>query len=571
MGPESYLNAVNRGQVGPNGKPSFTVGEAAAQITRGGNTWNGAYVFGTPTTVSYAFREYAPAVMPNGTAGFSKFTAPQLAAAELALQSWADVANVTFVRVSPSGYSNDAQVLFANYSSGAQGAAAFAWYPGDYPEAGDIWVNASLSFNASPQVLAYGRNVLVHEVGHAIGLGHPGDYDASNGVPSYAADAVYYEDTRQYSVMSYWSETHSGADFQGYYAAAPLLDDIAAVQRLYGPNLATRTGNTIYGFRSNTGKDFYTAKSGSSELIFAVWDAGGIDTLDLSGFADNQLIDLREGHFSSVGGMIGNVAIALGAIVENGFGGSGSDTINGNAAKNLLKGAGGSDILSGDLGNDTLDGGSGADTMYGGLGNDTYVVDDAADLVVEGSGGGTDIVKANLSHALAAHVEKLTLTGSSVINGTGNDLANTLVGNGAANILSGGAGIDTLKGGSGDDVLSGGAGSDILTGGSGADKFMFDAMLGTANIDKITDFSVVYDSVVLDLSFFTGLGGSGTVAESAFYKGTAAHDADDRIIYNGSTGKLYYDGDGNGAAAPVQFGQLGNGLALTNVDFLLVA
>lgn len=127
--------------------------------------------------------------------------------------------------------------------------------------------------------------------------------------------------------MSYWSETNTGANFGGYYAAAPLLDDIAAIQLLYGTNMSTRTGDTTYGFNSNTGRDFLTATSATSPLIFAVWDAGGYDTLDFSGYSQNQVIDLRQGHFSNVGGLRGNVAIAQGAVIERAVGGSGSDTM----------------------------------------------------------------------------------------------------------------------------------------------------------------------------------------------------------------------------------------------------
>ena len=100
-------------------------------------------------------------------------------------------------------------------------------------------------------------------------------------------------------------------------------------------------------------------------------------------------------------------------------------------------------MLRGLGGNDTLNGGSGADTMIGGTGDDTYVVDNGGDIVDETGGDGTDTVQSsvsfNLSDAVHAkgEIEKLTLTGSSAINGTGNALANVITGNSGKNILAG--------------------------------------------------------------------------------------------------------------------------------------
>ncbi len=362
QGPNAALNADDRGGGSPSGKPSLTISEAAAQIGRANTTWNGS-TLGQGAEVTYAFRSTAPTSMPNGTAGFSRFNAAQIEQATIAFQAWADVARVTFRRVDAGdGYSNNAQMLLGNYSSGASGAAAFAYYPGS-GVGGDSWYNSTLSYNRAPDNLNYGGQVLIHEIGHALGLGHPGDYNAGNGSPTYANSAQYYEDTRQYTVMSYWSETNTGGNNGGYYAAAPLLDDIAAAQRLYGANTTTRTGDSVYGFNSNTGRDYYTAATSSSALIFAVWDAGGNDTLDFSGYTQTQLIDLNDGNFSNVGGLTGNVAIAAGVTIENARGGSGADTIIGNEAANTLYG---------NAGNDTLIGGDAADTLYGGAGADVF-------------------------------------------------------------------------------------------------------------------------------------------------------------------------------------------------------
>ncbi|USQ95170.1 protease SapA [Caulobacter sp. RL271] len=368
--PNAFVNADSRAGV-VAGKTSLTVDQAASQLLRGEPGWSAA--LNTAFTVTYAFRATAPTSMPSDTSGFSQFSATQILQAEKALQAWSDVANITFVRVGEgtgaSAYSNNAAILFGNYSSGESGAAAFAYYPGNVTASsisGDVWINSSLGYNANPTGTNYGGMVLVHELGHAIGLAHPGDYDAdANTTLTYAANAGYYEDSRQYTVMSYFGESNTGGAFGGVYASAPLLDDIAAAQLAYGANMTTRTGDTVYGFNSNAGRDVFSATSASSKLVFAVWDAGGTDTFDFTGYKVAQTIDLRPGYFSSVGGSTGNVTIAIGATIENAIGGSAADTINGNAVANRITGGQGSDVL---------DGGAGLDTaVYAGK-SATYVI-----------------------------------------------------------------------------------------------------------------------------------------------------------------------------------------------------
>ena len=196
--------------------------------------------------------------------------------------------------------------------------------------------------------------------------------------------------------------------------------------------------------------------------------------------AADVVVELEGGGIDTVRS---NLSLTLGAFLERlELQGSADLTGDGNALDNALIGNAGANRLSGGAGNDTLDGGLGADTLEGGTGNDTYVVDDGGDTVVEAADAGTDLVLASVSHALAAHIENLTLTGTAA-NGIGNELNNLIVGNDSANqlvgaagadTLQGGAGVDTLLGGDGDDVLDGGVGSDRLEGGAGNDTYIVD-------------------------------------------------------------------------------------------------
>ncbi len=210
----------------------------------------------------------------------------------------------------------------------------------------------------------YGRHTFTHEIGHTLGLDHPADYDASDKVvPTYKNKATYFEDSGAYTIMGYFSEKNTGQDFKGIDSSAPLLNDISAIQALYGANNTTRTDDTVYGFNSNTDRDFFTAKDAKSKLVFTAWDAGGNDTFDFSGFTQDQRINLNEASFSDVGGLKGNISIARGVTIENAIGGSGNDILIGNDANNTLKGGTGDDIIYGGLGADHLWGGEGKDTF----------------------------------------------------------------------------------------------------------------------------------------------------------------------------------------------------------------
>jgi len=228
----------------------------------------------------------------------------------------------------------------------------------------------------------------------------------------------------------------------------------------------------------------------------------------------------------------------------------------GNELDNTLVGGNGDDTLIGGLGNDMLN---------GGIGNDRFYVDSAGDQVLEAAGGGADAVYASVDYSLATGQEVETLRADASATGlvlTGNEFNNTLAGS---------VSDDTLQGGIGDDTINGGNGRDTLVGGTGIDSFIFNTTLGAGNVDTIQDFTVADDLFKLSRAAFSAGGlAPGALAASRFVVAAAAQDTSDRLIYNASSGALYYDADGTGARAQVQFAQLDTGLALTNNQFVVI-
>ena len=330
---------------------------------------------------------------------------------------------------------------------------------------------------------------------------------------------------------------------------------------------------------------------------------GGNDTLDggvgadaMQGGAgddvylvDNVLDSATEGFNQGIDTVKSTVSFHLTANVENlTLMGAGAINGTGNALANTITGNGA---------DNRIDGGLGADLMNGGGGDDTYVVDNIGDHAFDVAGGGVDLVKSSVSFSLSFYIENLTLTGSADIDGTGNGLANVLIGNGGANVLKGangndqltglagddtllgglgddalygGGSADVLGGGDGNDILSGGLGDDFMTGGAGNDAFVFDTALSGANVDRVADFASGADHLQLSSTIFLAAGPEGTLGVDAFFAGTAAHDASDRIIYDSASGKIYYDADGTGAGAKILFAQVDPGQVLANTDFTIV-
>ena len=159
---------------------------------------------------------------------------------------------------------------------------------------------------------------LMHELLHGLGLDHPGPYNGDSA--DYESQALFQQDSAQYTVMSYWAASVTGADHElngtFTYASTPQLYDVAALQYLYGANMTTRTGDTVYGFHSTAGREVFDL-SLHPQAVFTIWDAGGRDTFDLSGYATPSVIDLHDGGFTDAGGLTDNISIAYHARIED--------------------------------------------------------------------------------------------------------------------------------------------------------------------------------------------------------------------------------------------------------------
>jgi len=337
--------------------------------------------------------------------------------------------------------------------------------------------------------------------------------------------------------------------------------------------------------------------------------SGGVgdDTIDglagndsLSGAAGNDSISGGDGNDTLVGGFgndtmdggAGNDSYYVDSLADLVIDSAGSDTINATISYILpsfieslwlrdtaADGTGNSLVnrVYGNSASNILDGGAGADDMRGAAAGDTYIVDNVGDTIVETNAlnSGIDTVRSSVSYTLPDNVERITLTGTSAINATGNALANSLFGNSAANVLSGAAGNDdmraangndSLSGGDGNDTLRGQLGNDTLTGGNGADRFRFDSVIsGGNNVDLISDYLASdADVIELDQTIFTALS-AGSLPSTAFISGSAFTTAAQRIMFTGT--ELFYDPDGTGSAASQRFATTPVGTTITAASF----
>jgi Ca2+-binding RTX toxin-like protein len=329
-------------------------------------------------------------------------------------------------------------------------------------------------------------------------------------------------------------------------------------------------GNDI--LDGGTGNDSLSGLDGNDKL------SGGTGNDLLNGGLGNDTLDGGTGD-DSLSGLDGNDKLS---------GGTGNDTLDGGTGDDSLSGLDGNDVVTGGSGNDTLDGGTGYDTLSGGADDDIYIIENSLDKVTENIGEGTDLVQVNITTAgrtytVTDNVEKATLVNAVAFNLTGNTLGNMLTGNNAANVLNGGAGSDsligaggndTLIGGSGNDILNGENGNDMLTGGEGSDTFQFFIAPGKANIDVITDFQSGSDKIELLASLFGNAKGTDGIFDASdilIGAGVTKGTVDQHLIFNTINKALYYDADGGGAGAGVQFATLTGITTLSAADFILPA
>ncbi|PIV74411.1 MAG: hypothetical protein COW55_09295, partial [Rhodobacteraceae bacterium CG17_big_fil_post_rev_8_21_14_2_50_65_11] len=405
--------------------------------------------------------------------------------ARAAFEAWEAVADIQFQEVTGT-----ADITFTDTQPGAVTSAS--WYAnGDTISATvNISTNWLNTYGASYD--SYSFSTYIHEIGHALGLGHQGPY---NGSASYPADAAFSNDSYQLSVMSYFSQLDN-TDVNASYALqlGAMAADIVAIQDLYGaPGASSATaGDTVYGVGQTIGGyageifDIITTgldpnnRLGNGPVAWTFYDHSGVDTVNLSNDTFDQIVNLNSLGIWDVYGLTGNVVVARGTVIENFVAGSGNDRVTGNAASNRLEGNTGNDLLLGLTGNDTLIGGLGADTLNGGDGIDAVSYADA------GGGLTADMLYtiANTGEAtgdLMMFVENLTgsafndnLRGTNGTNeidgGAGDDIIFARDGD---DVLRGGAGDDTLVGMAGDDTLIGGLGADTLNGGDGVDLVDF--------------------------------------------------------------------------------------------------
>ncbi|MBZ9647468.1 M10 family metallopeptidase C-terminal domain-containing protein [Sphingobium sp. 3R8] len=612
--PTPPATTPSSGDLAENGSASTTVtvgatGDARIDGILRGVAWSGGITYSDVDSTADYQSGYFSDSDGDGTSaqneGFSQFTAQQLLAMHSALNAATYTQLAGAYGFSIEGFTN----LTIDYAGAGLGTAtirganssdaptAYAYYPANNIYGGDTFFGNAYDGTSNslknPVAGNYAWHTMLHELGHSLGLKHGQE---TGGVSNVALPTAW--DSIEFSVMTYRS--YVGAPLSGYSYeefGAPqtyMMLDIAALQTMYGADYTVHAENTTYSWNPSTGITYINGdiaiQPGDNRIFATIWDGGGVDTYDLSAYSSGVTIDLTPGGYSLFSGTQqaylgggnyarGNIFNALtfggsnASLIENATGGSGGDTITGNAVGNLLKGGGGTDTIYGGDGNDVIQGGFNADFVYGEAGDDVFqVLQGEFGDNIDGGIGTDRLDLSNYTTTYGATVDlsagtwdfnpsfggPYTITGVENVDGT--QLADTITGDSNNNVLNGNGGNDTLKGGIGQDTIYGGDGNDIIQGGFGADTVYGEAGddvfqvlqgefgdninggIGTDRLD-LSDYTATYGATV-DLSagtwdFNPSFGGPYTITGVENVDGTQLADT---IIGDGNNNVI----DGNG-------------------------